>query len=108
MQAGASGIHASVNGLGERAGNSSLAEVVAAIEDHTFYTTGVNESRLAAISTLIETFSGKDVPANAPIVGHDVFTQTSGIHADGDMKGDLYANLLAPGRFGRAARPARG
>ena len=44
------------------------------------------------MSRLVETFSGKDVAANAPIVGRDVFTQTAGIHADGDAKGDLYGS----------------
>jgi D-citramalate synthase len=48
------------------------------------------------------------VSANAPIVGGDVFTQTAGIHADGDAKGDLYATRLAPGRFGQRRRYALG
>lgn len=108
IQAGAGGVHVSVNGLGERAGNTSLAEIVAAISDHTNCTTGVNESRLAMISSLVETFSGKNVSANAPILGSDVFTQTAGVHADGDAKGDLYATQLAPQRFGRERRYALG
>ncbi|MFL2546650.1 MAG: alpha-isopropylmalate synthase regulatory domain-containing protein [Candidatus Rariloculaceae bacterium] len=108
IQAGASGVHVSVNGLGERAGNTSLAEIVAAIADHTECVTGVNESRLAMISNLVETFSGKKVSANSPILGNDVFTQTAGVHADGDAKGDLYATRLAPQRFGRERRYALG
>ncbi len=108
VRAGARGIHTSVNGMGERAGNTRLAEAVAAIHDHTELRTGVDETRLAAVSRLVETFSGKDVPANAPIVGRDVFTQTAGIHADGDMKGDLYASRVAPGRFGQQRRYALG
>ncbi len=108
VRAGARGVHTSVNGMGERAGNTHLAEAVAAIHDHTSLRTGVDESRLAAVSRLVETFSGKDVPANAPIVGRDVFTQTAGIHADGDMKGDLYASRVAPGRFGQKRRYALG
>jgi D-citramalate synthase len=108
LRAGARGVHTSVNGMGERAGNTRLAEAVAAIHDHTEFRTGVDESRLAAASRLVETFSGKDVPANAPIVGDDVFTQTGAIHADGDMKADLYANPLVPGRFGQQRRYALG
>jgi D-citramalate synthase len=108
VRAGARGVHTSVNGMGERAGNTHLAEAVAAIHDHTDLRTGVDEARLAAVSRLVETFSGKDVPANAPIVGRDVFTQTAGIHADGDMKGDLYASRVAPGRFGQQRRYALG
>jgi len=108
IQAGACGVHVSVNGLGERAGNTSLAEIVAAISDHTACTTGVKESSLAVISSLVETFSGKNVSANAPILGNDVFTQTAGVHADGDAKGNLYATRLAPQRFGRERRYALG
>jgi D-citramalate synthase len=108
VAAGARGIHTSVNGMGERAGNSKLAEVVAALHDHTDVRTRVDESRLVAVSKLVESFSGKNVSANAPIVGADVFTQTAGIHADGDAKGDLYATRLAPGRFGQRRRYALG
>ena len=106
--AGARGLHTSVNGMGERTGNTCLAEVIAAIHDHTPLRTGVREDRLAAVSRMVETFSGKDVSANAPIVGRDVFTQTAGIHADGDLKGNLYGSRLAPTRFGRRRRYALG
>ena len=108
IQSGAAGVHTSVNGLGERAGNTSLAEIVTAIADHTAFRTNVDESRLAAVSQLVETFSGKNISANTPILGADVFTQTAGIHADGDAKGDLYATRLAPQRFGRERRYALG
>ncbi len=108
VQVGARGVHTSVNNMGERAGNTSLPEVVAALHDHTGYRTGVNESRLFTLSRMVETFSGKDVSANTPIIGRDVFTQTAGIHADGDAKGDLYASRLLPVRFGRTRRYALG
>lgn len=114
IQAGARGVHTSVNGMGERAGNTSLAEVVAAIHDHLGppmqppARTGVREDRLTALSSLVETFSGKELAANTPVVGRDVYTQTAGIHADGDAKGDLYATRLAPARFGGARRYALG
>jgi len=108
VKAGARGVHTSVNGMGERAGNTRLAEVVAALHDHTTQRTAVNESKLVAISQMVATFSGKEIAANAPIVGRDVFTQTAGIHADGDAKGDLYGSRLAPQRFGRSRRYALG
>ena len=108
IEAGACGVHTSVNGMGERAGNTKLAEIVAALHDHTEYRTRVNESHLVSASKLVEAFSGKNVSHNAPIVGVDVFTQTAGIHADGDAKGDLYASRLAPGRFGQRRRYALG
>jgi D-citramalate synthase len=108
LAAGARGIHTSVNGMGERTGNTRLAEAVAAIHDHTAFRTRVREDRLSAVSRLVETFSGKDVAANSPIVGRDVFTQTGGIHADGDLKADLYTSRLAPARFGQQRRYALG
>ncbi len=108
VRAGCRGVHVSVNGLGERAGNARLAEVVAVLSDHGPFETAVNEERLVGVSRLVEIFSGKDVPANAPIVGADVFTQTAGIHADGDAKGHLYESRLLPRRFGRKRRYALG
>jgi (R)-citramalate synthase len=108
VEAGARGVHTSVNGLGERAGNTRLAEVVAVLHDHGPWTTGVDEKKLAGISRLVETMSGKSVAGNAPIIGADVFTQTAGIHADGDAKANLYESRLAPARFGRERRYALG
>jgi D-citramalate synthase len=105
---GARGVHTSVNGMGERAGNTSLAEIVAALHDHTETRTAIREKRLTALSDLVATFSGKEVSANTPVVGRDVYTQTAGIHADGDAKGDLYATRLAPTRFGGHRRYALG
>jgi D-citramalate synthase len=108
IQAGVRGVHTSVNGMGERAGNTSLAEVVATLHDHTDARTAVREDRLTSVSDLVATFSGKEVSANTPVVGRDVYTQTAGIHADGDAKGDLYATRLAPTRFGGHRRYALG
>jgi D-citramalate synthase len=105
---GARGVHTSVNGMGERAGNTSLAEIVAALHDHTEARTTIRENRLTSLSDMVATFSGKEMSANTPIVGRDVYTQTAGIHADGDAKGDLYATRLAPTRFGGHRRYALG
>jgi D-citramalate synthase len=57
---------------------------------------------------MVAAFSGKIIADNSPVVGRDVFTQTAGIHADGDSKADLYANLLMPRRFGRKRNYALG
>jgi D-citramalate synthase len=108
VRAGARGVHTSVNGLGERAGNAHLAEVVAAIHDLSEFTTGVDESKLVAASEMVASFSGKAVAANLPIVGRDVFTHTAGIHADGESKGGLYTTRLVAKRFGRRPRYALG
>lgn len=108
VRAGASGIHTSVNGLGERAGNTHLAEVIAGLRDLTSLRTQVNEARLVSISEMVAAFSGKVVSGNMPIVGRDVFTHTAGVHADGDSKAKLYATRLAPKRFGRRRSYALG
>ena len=56
----------------------------------------------------LETFSGFRIPVNKPVVGANVFTQTAGIHADGDSKNNLYFNDLMPERFGRKRKYALG
>jgi D-citramalate synthase len=106
--AGAHGVHVTVNGMGERAGNVTLDEVVVVLRDHGGIRTAVNERSLSEVSKLVEVFSGRRVPANKPIVGENVFTQTAGIHADGDMKGNLYESRLTPARFGRYRTYAMG
>jgi D-citramalate synthase len=57
---------------------------------------------------LVETFSGFRISANKPVVGENVFTQTAGIHADGDKKNKLYCSDLMPERFGRTRQYALG
>jgi D-citramalate synthase len=108
IEAGARGVHTSVNGLGERAGNTHLAELVAAIHDMTDRRTLVDESKLTTISDVVATFSGKAVAANLPVVGRDVFTHTAGVHADGEAKGALYTTRLHARRFGRRQSYALG
>ena len=108
VRAGVNGVHTTINCLGERTGNASLAQVAAGIHDHLKQKTNIKESQLFYVSRMIETFSGKRLAANEPIVGEDVFTQTAGIHADGDKKGGLYHGSLAPARFGRRRSYALG
>ena len=101
VEAGINNIHCTVNCLGERAGNASLAEVAVALKDKMGVQLSVDETHIAMVSRMVENFSGKWIAANTPIVGADVFTQTAGIHADGDLKGDLYKSTLSPERFAR-------
>lgn len=107
-QAGAASVHCTVNCLGERAGNASLAEVVVNLRDQLGLSLGLDETHLARASALVESFSGKRIADNAPVVGADVFTQTAGIHADGDKKGRLYHTRLSPERFARRRQYALG
>lgn len=108
LRAGARGVHATVNGLGERAGNAPLDEIVVATRDFTNFRSRVNEKQLVEISKITEVFTGKRIAWNKPICGEGVYTQTAGIHADGDKKGDLYANPLTPERFRRQRTYAMG
>ncbi|MFN2314576.1 MAG: alpha-isopropylmalate synthase regulatory domain-containing protein [Bacteroidales bacterium] len=108
LTAGISGVHTTVNGLGERAGNAPLSSVIGLLNDHLGVMTGVNELEITSVSRLVETFSGIRIPVNKPIIGANVFTQTSGIHADGDNKDNLYCSNLRPERFGRKRQYALG
>lgn len=101
VRAGIDTVHCTVNCLGERAGNASLAEVAVALKDKMGMKLSIDETSIVMLSRLVENFSGKWNAANTPIVGADVFTQTAGIHADGDMKGNLYTTELNPERFAR-------
>jgi D-citramalate synthase len=101
VRAGVRSVHCTVNCLGERAGNASLAEVVVNLKDRLGVDLSVDERHIVRVSQMVEHFSGKRIAANAPIVGDDVFTQTAGIHADGDKKGGLYQTRLTPERFAR-------
>ena len=108
VQAGIKGIHTTVNGLGERAGNAPLSSVLAVLHDQLDVETGLVEERVNQVSRVVESYSGLRIPYNKPIIGNNVFTQCAGIHADGDSKNNLYYNELLPERFGRTREYALG
>jgi len=109
VNAGVKGLHLTINGMGERAGNAPLASTIAVLNDYVKdVKTSVEEKSLYTVSKLVETFSGFRIPVNKPVVGENVFTQTAGIHADGDKKNNLYFNDLMPERFGRQRKYALG
>ena len=108
VKAGVKGVHTTVNGLGERAGNAPLGSVLAVLTDQMGVTTGLVERSLFKVSRLVELDSGIHIPHNMPVVGEFVFTQCAGIHADGDKKDNLYYNALLPERFGRVREYALG
>ena len=109
IKAGCHGLHLTVNGMGERAGNAPMASAIAVINDFLpEVTIAVNEKALYKVSKLVSAFTGISIPYNKPIVGDNVFTQTAGIHADGDSKHNLYFSHLMPERFGRKRKYALG
>ena len=105
---GVKGLHTTINGLGERAGNAPLSSVQAILKDHFDAITNIDESRLNEVSRVVESYSSIMIPANKPIIGENVFTQVAGVHADGDNKNNLYCNDLLPERFGRKREYALG
>ena len=108
IKAGVKGVHTTVNGLGERAGNVALSSVVGILKDHLKIPISIDETKLNKVSKLVETISGIRIPDNKPLIGASVFTQTCGVHADGDSKENLYYNDLLPERFGRVRKYALG
>ncbi len=83
---GATHVNTTVNGLGERAGNAPLEEVVVALHQLYGRTTGVRTERLRSLSGAVSKASGRAVPAQKSIVGRAVFTHEAGIHVDGLLK----------------------
>ncbi len=108
VKGGAKGVHCTVNGLGERAGNAALSSAIAVLHDQLGCSTDIDESKINKVSHIVESFSGIIVPPNKPIIGDSVFTQCAGVHADGDNKNQLYFNELLPERFGREREYALG
>lgn len=108
VKAGAKGIHVTVNGLGERTGNTPVASMAVILNDMLKVGNRLDEKELTHVCKYVESISGIRVPSNMPVVGENVFTQSSGVHADGDRKGNLYVNALLPERFGRVRKYALG
>ena len=108
VSAGVDGVHTTINGLGERAGNAPLTSVIAMLHDQLKIKTNVVENKVNRVSRIVESYSGIRIPNNKPVIGDNVFTQCAGIHADGDNKNKLYYNDLLPERFGREREYALG
>lgn len=96
VRAGIKGLHTTLNGLGERAGNAPLSSVLAVLKDQLGVDTTLREERINYASRLVETFSGVHIPPNKPIIGEHVFTQCAGVHADGDSKTICIAMICCP------------
>ena len=101
VKAGVHGVHTTINGLGERAGNACLSSVIVVLHDQLRVRTAICEEKINRVSKMVETHSGIRIAPNSPVIGESVFTQCSGIHADGDKKNNLYFNELLPERFDR-------
>jgi 2-isopropylmalate synthase len=103
---GARQMEITINGIGERAGNASLEEVVMAMyvrKDMLPYTTGVNTKQIYNTSRLLSNIIGFPIPRNKPIVGDNAFAHESGIHQDGVLKYRETYEIMTPESVGREA-----
>jgi len=101
--AGARQIECTINGIGERAGNCSLEEVVMAIKTReTLYGlhTGIHTTKLFPTSRLISTITGMPIPRNKAIVGENAFAHESGIHQHGMLKHHSTYEIMRPADVG--------
>lgn len=86
FKGGAEYISCSINGLGERAGNTPLEEIATILEFMEGFNTKIELKKLKEVSKVVEYYSGRTVNKGKPIVGDDVFSHESGIHVDGMIK----------------------
>jgi homocitrate synthase NifV len=108
LRAGASHVNTTVNGLGERAGNAALEEIVMGVRHLHGGDTGVTTQSLVGISRLVAQASGRPVAVNKSIVGDAVFTHESGIHIDGLLKNPSTYESFDPAELGRERRTVLG
>lgn len=103
VEAGARQIECTINGIGERAGNAALEEIVMALRtrhDVLPYTTGVETTEITRISHLVSTVTGLTVQNNKAIVGANAFAHESGIHQDGMLKNAETYEIMTPESVG--------
>ncbi|MDP9411149.1 MAG: 2-isopropylmalate synthase, partial [Actinomycetota bacterium] len=103
VEVGAGQIEVAVNGIGERAGNASLEEVVMALAtrgDHYGVEVGVRTNQLANTSRMVSNITGYEVPPNKAVVGRNAFLHESGIHQDGVLKDRRTFEIMTPKDIG--------
>lgn len=108
VRGGATHVSTTVNGLGERAGNAPLEEVVVALDHLYGHDTGIAKMSLAKVSRLVAEASGRPVPVNKSIVGDAIFTHESGIHVSGLLRDRHNYEALDPRELGRSHRVVLG
>ena len=99
IEGGARQVECTINGIGERAGNASIEEVVMATRvrhDRLPYDTAINTSQLFPASQLLTTLTGEGVQANKAIVGRNAFAHEAGIHQDGMLKDRRTYEIMRP------------
>lgn len=100
LEEGVNSPHVCVNGLGERAGNASLEEVVMCVESLYQHPTGIRTKELVSLSRLVEELSGVPVAPNKALVGYNAFSHEAGIHTHGVLRHTLTYEPLQPDEVG--------
>lgn len=100
VRAGAKYVNTTVNGLGERAGNAALEEVVMALKHVEGIDTGIDTTRLRELAEYVAQASGRQIPIWKAVIGTNVFAHESGIHADGVIKNPLNYEIFSPEEVG--------
>ncbi len=103
VQAGARQAEVTVNGIGERAGNASLEEVVMAIatrRPQLGLRTGVDTRQITRVSRMVSRYTGMEVPPNKAVVGRNAFAHEAGIHQDGVLKDQRTYEIMTPESVG--------
>ena len=108
IEAGAEQAHVCVNGLGERAGNTSLEEVVVSLAAQYEIETGIDTRKISATSALVERLSGVYMPSSTPIVGDNAFSHEAGIHVHGVLSHSGNYEILRPEFVGKMSRLVAG
>jgi len=103
IEAGARQVECAINGIGERAGNASLEEIVMAMHvrrDRLAYETGVATEQLFPTSQILSEITGVPVQPNKAIIGRNAFAHEAGIHQDGVLKNPLTYEIMTPHSVG--------
>ena len=103
IENGARQVECAINGIGERAGNAALEEIVMALDTRKRYynvTTGVRTEELFRSSKMLCELTGKQVQVNKAIVGENAFAHEAGIHQDGMLKNSVTYEIMSPERVG--------
>jgi 2-isopropylmalate synthase len=105
VEAGVEQVECTVNGIGERAGNAALEEIVMALRvrhDQLGVDTGIDPAEIGASSALVGRLTGYDIPPNKAIVGANAFAHEAGIHQDGLLKDAATYQIIEPKELGLA------
>lgn len=104
VQAGAQEVHVTINGLGERAGNAALEEVVLGLTQFYGFKTGIKLQKLYEVSRLVERHSGLPIPVTKAVVGENVFSHEAGIHTHGVLAHPSTYEPISPELVGHRRR----